>query len=182
MFLEAVQLFLLVRNLKKMQVLQRQGLGCGYLLLIGYVTPAIIVGVTAGIDPNDYGSSEACWLNNNTNIKWSFLGPVIYIIAANFLLFISILWNLKSTLVHLKSNISQMRDTRVMVFKTLVQFVILGCSWLLAFLPSDKVFSYAFIILNSQQGTFIYIVHCWLNKEVMYISCVCALIFSAMCL
>ncbi|MBN3299606.1 AGRE1 protein, partial [Amia calva] len=167
MYLEAIQLFLLVRNLKKMKVIQRQGLHYGYLLLIGYGTPAVIVGVSAGVVPDGYGDKTVCWLRNDGNFRWSFLGPVCYILSANFLLFASIIWNLQSTIVHLKSEISQLKDTRIMVFKFIVQFVILGCSWILGFLPEDPLLSYLFLIINSQQGTFIYIVHCLLNKEVI---------------
>ncbi|KAL0202569.1 hypothetical protein M9458_000587, partial [Cirrhinus mrigala] len=54
----------------------------------------------------------------------------------------------------------------VMVFKTLAQFVVLGCPWILGFFTNDsKVLEILFLILNSQQGTFIFLIYCVLNKE-----------------
>ncbi|XP_066566292.1 adhesion G protein-coupled receptor E1 [Amia ocellicauda] len=165
MFLEAIQLYLLVKNLKKVKVLQRQGLHCGYLLLIGYGVPTIIVAVSAGVIPKGYGD-EHCWLKTEQNFRWSFLGPLCYVLGVNFLLFFAIIAELQSTLAHLNSEISSIRDTRVMVFKALMQFVILGCGWLLGFFNEPDFIRHLFVLLNSQQGTFIFIVHCLLNKEV----------------
>jgi len=54
-----------------------------------------------------------------------------------------------------------------MAFKTLAQFVILGCSWILGFFTRDrKELEILFLILNSQQGTFIFLVYCVFNNEV----------------
>lgn len=59
---------------------------------------------------------------------------------------------------------------RLILFKILAQFVILGCTWILGLYQSNLFFKVVFIVLNSQQGTFLYIVHCLLNKEVDYFS------------
>lgn len=55
---------------------------------------------------------------------------------------------------------------RLILFKILAQFVILGCTWVLGLYQSNLFFQVMFILLNSQQGTFLFIVHCVLNKEV----------------
>nr|XP_029510385.1 adhesion G protein-coupled receptor E1-like [Oncorhynchus nerka] len=65
----------------------------------------------------------------------------------------------------MKSDVSQSKDTRLIIFKILAQFVILGCTWVLGLFQSTMVFKYLFIVLNSQQGTFLYIVHCLFNKR-----------------
>ncbi|ROI15308.1 Adhesion G protein-coupled receptor E2 [Anabarilius grahami] len=58
---------------------------------------------------------------------------------------------------------------QIMVFKTLAQFVVLGCSWILGFFTNgSKVLEILFLILNSQQGTFIFLIYCVLNNEVRY--------------
>nr|XP_013766684.1 PREDICTED: CD97 antigen-like [Pundamilia nyererei] len=54
----------------------------------------------------------------------------------------------------------------LILFKILAQFVILGCTWILGLYQTNLFFQVAFIVLNSQQGTFLYIVHCVLNKEI----------------
>ncbi|XP_066566297.1 adhesion G protein-coupled receptor E1-like [Amia ocellicauda] len=165
MLLESIQLFLLVRSLTKVRIIHREGLRPLYLLLIGYSIPVVVVGVSAGLFPRGYGDDKICWLKNDKGFKWTFLGPVCCILAVNLLLFGAILWNVRSTLVNMKSDISQVKDTRIIIFKAIVQFVILGCGWLLGFFPGTPLLSYLFIVLNSQQGTFIFIVHCLLNKE-----------------
>ncbi|XP_066566295.1 adhesion G protein-coupled receptor E1-like [Amia ocellicauda] len=166
MLLESIQLFLLVRSLTKVRIIHREGLRPLYLLLIGYSIPVVVVGVSAGLFPRGYGDDKICWLKNDKGFKWTFLGPVCCILAVNVLLFGAILWNVRSTLVNMKSDVSQVKDTRIILFKAIVQFVILGCGWLLGFFPGTPLLSYLFIVLNSQQGTFIFIVHCLLNKEV----------------
>lgn len=57
--------------------------------------------------------------------------------------------------------------SRITVFKTLAQFVIFGCPWTLGlFINNSKMIEILFLILNSQQGTFIFLVYCVLNNEV----------------
>ncbi|KPP75158.1 hypothetical protein Z043_105620, partial [Scleropages formosus] len=112
MFLEAVQLVLLMRNLRKVEVLRKQGLPYGYLLVFGYLFPAIIVAITAGLFPEGYGDQN-----------------------------------------------------QILVLKNCVQFAILGCSWVLGFFPEVKIFAVLFIVINSQQGTFIFLVYCLFNTQ-----------------
>nr|XP_020443833.1 adhesion G protein-coupled receptor E1-like [Monopterus albus] len=156
MQLEALQLYLLVRRLTKVQVIQRDGLPRPLLYLIGYGIPFVIVGVSALV----------CWLSTQRNFNWALTGPVIVILGLNWMLFCATLWSLRPTLASMKSDVSQSKDTRLIVFKILAQFVILGCTWIIGLYQSNLFFRVLFIILNSQQGTCLYIVHCLLNKEV----------------
>ncbi|KAM6957184.1 adhesion G protein-coupled receptor E5-like [Aplochiton taeniatus] len=166
MLLEALQLHLLVRRLSKVQVIQRDGLPRPLLYLIGYGIPVVIVGVSAWRKPDGYGGTKMCWLTTKDHFVWALTGPVIAILAMNWILFGATLWSLRPTLVNMKSGVSQSTDTRIIVFKILAQFVILGCTWILGLYQSNKFFQYLFVLLNSQQGTFLYIVHCLFNKEV----------------
>uniref|UniRef100_A0A3B4X5N5 Adhesion G protein-coupled receptor E2-like n=1 Tax=Seriola lalandi dorsalis TaxID=1841481 RepID=A0A3B4X5N5_SERLL len=168
MLLEALQLHLLVRRLSKVQVIQRDGLPRPILYLIGYGVPFVIVGISALVYSDGYGATEAevCWLSQQRNFNWALTGPVITVLALNCVLFCATLWSLRPTLANMKSDVSQSKDTRLIVFKILAQFVILGCTWLLGLYQTNLFFQVLFIILNSQQGTFLFIVHCLLNKEV----------------
>ncbi|XP_028455003.1 adhesion G protein-coupled receptor E1 [Perca flavescens] len=167
MLLEALQLHLLVRRLSKVQVIQRDGLPRPLLYLIGYGVPFVIVGVSALIYSDGYGATgNACWLSRQRNFNWALTGPVIVILGLNWILFCATLWSLRPTLVNMKSDVSQSKDTRLILFKIVAQFVILGCTWILGLYQTNLFFKVLFIILNSQQGTFLYIVHCLLNKEV----------------
>ncbi|XP_076608343.1 adhesion G protein-coupled receptor E3-like [Chaetodon auriga] len=144
MLLEALQLHLLVRRLSKVQVIQRDGLPKPLLYLVGYGVPFVIVGVSALVYSDGYGATEA---------------------ELNWILFCATLWSLRPTLANMKSDVSQSKDTRLIVFKIVAQFVILGCTWILGLYQTNLFFQLLFILLNSQQGTFLFIVHCLLNKE-----------------
>ncbi|KAK6312148.1 hypothetical protein J4Q44_G00178120 [Coregonus suidteri] len=166
MLLEALQLYLLVQRLSRIQVIQRDGLQKKYLYLIGYGIPLVIVGVSAAVKQDGYGGTKVCWLKPEQYFTWAVLGPVCTVLALNWILFCVTIWSLRPTLANMKSDVSQSKDTRLIIFKILAQFVILGCTWVLGFFQSTMVFKYLFIVLNSQQGTFLYIVHCLFNKEV----------------
>ncbi|XP_076137469.1 putative adhesion G protein-coupled receptor E4P [Alosa pseudoharengus] len=166
MSMEALLLFSSVRKLRQVKPNDRAGPHWGYKLLIGYGVPLVIVAVSAGVMPDGYGSQQ-CWLKTDYDVIWSFLGPVCLILAGNIILFIAIIVTLQSTLKEARSDVSKVKYTRVLLFKIMAQFVILGCPWILGmFTAKNKVLEYIFIILTSQQGTFIFLVHCLLNDEV----------------
>ncbi|KAK3530627.1 hypothetical protein QTP86_029557, partial [Hemibagrus guttatus] len=113
MFIEAVLLYICVKNLSRIRSKQLEVLNWKCMLVIGYVIPLVLVGITSGLKPDAYSID------------------------------------------------------RSLVLKTLLQFVILGCPWVLGFFTEqDKMIKIIFLFLNSQQGTFIFIVHCVLNQEV----------------
>ncbi|XP_066516653.1 adhesion G protein-coupled receptor E3-like [Hoplias malabaricus] len=172
MFIEAVLLFIHVKNLTKLRS-KKEGLNWKYLVVIGYIIPLVVVGVSAGLVPDGYGS-EKCWLKKNKDFVWSFLGPVCFILIANTLLFLSILIIMTSTLKKVTSESLKTRPTerdqqlfKSVVLKTMIQFFILGCSWVPGFFTGcSKVLEMIFLLLNSQQGTFIFLIHCVFNQEV----------------
>ncbi|KAK9960458.1 hypothetical protein ABG768_008313 [Culter alburnus] len=165
MFIEAVLLFICVRNLSQISSKKREVLSSGFLCVIGYVVALVVVAVSVGLLPEGYGS-EHCWIKMDKGFIWSFLGPVCVILALNMILFINIIIKLNSTLKNLNAEVSQMKQTKTMTFKTLAQFVVLGCPWILGpFTNGSKELEIIFLILNSQQGTFIFLVYCVLNNE-----------------
>ncbi|XP_067298560.1 adhesion G protein-coupled receptor E3-like [Pseudorasbora parva] len=166
MSIEAVLLYICVKNLSQISSKKREVLSSGFLCVIGYTVALVVVSVSVGLLPEGYGS-EHCWIKMDKGFIWSFLGPVCVILALNTILFINIFINLNSTLKNLNAEVSQMRQTKTMTFKTLAQFVVLGCSWILGFFSNDsKTLEILFLIVNSQQGTFIFLVYCVLNDEV----------------
>ncbi|XP_077057441.1 adhesion G protein-coupled receptor E3-like [Siphateles boraxobius] len=179
MFIEAVLLFICVKNLSQISSKKREVLSSGFLCVIGYTVALVVVAVSVGLHPEGYGS-EHCWIKKDDGFNWSFLGPVCVIIALNMILFINIIIHLNSTLKNLNAEVSQMKQTKIMAFKTLAQFVILGCSWILGLFTSDSnELEILFLILNSQQGTFIFLVYCVLNYEVRqqyrkFFRCLCS--------
>ncbi|XP_073711516.1 adhesion G protein-coupled receptor E3-like [Misgurnus anguillicaudatus] len=165
MFIEAVLLFICVKNLSEISSRQRAVLSSRFLIVIGYATAFVIVGVSVGLVPEGYGS-EQCWIKREKGFIWSFLGPVCFILAINMILFISIIISLRPTITKLNAKVSQMKQTKIMAFKTLAQSVIIGCPWILGFFTNNKMMEILFLILNSQQGTFIFLIHCVLSHEV----------------
>ncbi|XP_073697995.1 adhesion G protein-coupled receptor E3-like [Garra rufa] len=166
MFIEAVMLFICVKNLSKISYRKREVLSSGFLCVIGYLVALVVVCVSVGLVPEGYGS-EQCWIKIDKGFIWSFLGPVCIILGLNMVLFIMIVISLSSALKNLNAEVSQMKQTKIMVFKTLSQFVVLGCPWILGFFTYEKKeLEIFFLILNSQQGTFIFLIYCVLNTEV----------------
>ncbi|KAA0721811.1 Adhesion G protein-coupled receptor E1 [Triplophysa tibetana] len=166
MFIEAVLLFICVKNLSQISSRQRAVLRSKFLIGIGYVISLVIVAVSFGLVPDGYGSDK-CWIKAEKGYIWSFLGPVCVILVINTILFIGIIISLNSTLTKLNAEVSRMKQTKRMFFKTLAQFVVLGCPWILGFFTeSSQVVKILFLILNSQQGTFIFLIYCLLNNEV----------------
>ncbi|XP_067298555.1 adhesion G protein-coupled receptor E3-like [Pseudorasbora parva] len=166
MFIEALLLYICVKNLSQISSKKREVLSSGFLCVIGYTVALVVVGVSAVAFPEGYGS-EACWIKTDKDFIWSFLGPVCVILALNIILFICIIISLISTLKNLNAEVSQLKRTKIMTFKTLAQFVVLGCSWILGFFSNDsQILEILFLIVNSQQGTFIFLIYCVLNDEV----------------
>uniref|UniRef100_A0A8D0GNG3 Adhesion G protein-coupled receptor E1 n=1 Tax=Sphenodon punctatus TaxID=8508 RepID=A0A8D0GNG3_SPHPU len=169
MFLEAVVLFLTVRNLKVVNYFGTRNIKTRYLSIFGYGFPAIVVAVSAGIMPEGYGRWESCWLSPEKGFFWSFLGPVCAIIGINCILFALKLWMLRERLSALNAEVSTLKNTRLLTFKAITQVFILGCTWVLGlfqFGPLATVMAYLFTIINSLQGVFIFLVHCLLNRQV----------------
>ncbi|XP_063065818.1 adhesion G protein-coupled receptor E3-like [Engraulis encrasicolus] len=164
MFIEAVMLLLSVRKLRQVKPSERAWLQWKVSLPIGYGIPLVIVGVSAGVNPEGYGS-EKCWLVEG--FTWSFLGPVCFLLVVNTILFLTIIAIIQSTLKEARSDVSKVKYTRVLLFKLTVQFLILGCPWLLGMGAStSRVLEVLFLFLTSQQGTAIFLIHCLLNTEV----------------
>uniref|UniRef100_A0A3B1JRB7 Uncharacterized protein n=1 Tax=Astyanax mexicanus TaxID=7994 RepID=A0A3B1JRB7_ASTMX len=172
MLIEAVLLFISVKNLTKIRSKQKEVLDWKWLIVIGYFIPLVVVGVSVGTVPDGYGSKE-CWLKFDKGFFWSFLGPVCFILS-NLILFIIIGVIMTFTLSKRNNPTLQKKATgsddqliKSVMFKGLLQFIIIGCFWTFGFFTqiSDAV-KIIFLIVNSQQGTFIFLIHCVLNYEV----------------
>ncbi|XP_073175905.1 adhesion G protein-coupled receptor E3-like isoform X3 [Lepidochelys kempii] len=169
MLLEAVSLYLIVRNLK---VKNYSGTGrctrkCMYPF--GYGLPAVIVITSAASAPNSYGTPYHCWLNPDNGFRWNFLGPVCAVVVINFVFFCLTLKLLREHLSSLNAELSTLRNTRSLTFKALAHLLVLGLTWGLGtfqFGPLATVMGYLFTITNCMLGTFIFVVHCLLNRKV----------------
>ncbi|XDV15961.1 hypothetical protein PO909_015872, partial [Leuciscus waleckii] len=82
MFIEAVLLFICVKNLSQISSKKREVLSSGFLCVIGYTIALVVVAVSVGLLPEGYGS-EHCWIKMDKGFIWSFLGPVCVILAVS---------------------------------------------------------------------------------------------------
>ncbi|XP_039369915.1 uncharacterized protein LOC120390917 isoform X2 [Mauremys reevesii] len=169
MFLEGLHLFLTVRNLKVVNYTSASRFKKRFMYPFGYGFPALVVAISAAVNPGGYGTSKHCWLCLERGFRWSFLGPVCAIILINLTFFLVTLWILRDKLSSLNEDVSTLKDTRLLTFKAIAQLFILGCTWSLGLLqvgPAATVMKYLFTIVNSLQGAFIFLVHCLLNRQV----------------
>ncbi|XP_034647872.1 adhesion G protein-coupled receptor E3-like [Trachemys scripta elegans] len=169
MFLEGLFLFLTVRNLKVVNYTSTSRFKKRFMYPFGYGFPALVVAISAAVNPDGYGTSKHCWLSLDRGFRWSFLGPVCAIILINITFFALTLWILRNSLSSLNADVSTLRDHRLLTFKAIAQLFILGCTWSLGLLqvgPAATVMAYFFTIINSLQGAVIFLVHCLLNRQV----------------
>ncbi|TFJ95743.1 ankyrin [Platysternon megacephalum] len=76
---------------------------------------------------------------------------------------------LQRKLSSLNTEVSTLKDTRLLTFKAIAQVFVLGCTWIFGLLqvgPAATVMAYLFTVVNSLQGAFIFLVHCLLNRQV----------------
>ncbi|KAJ1190883.1 hypothetical protein NDU88_000202 [Pleurodeles waltl] len=169
MFVEALMLFLTVRNLNVANYFNTRKIKTLHLCLFGYGFPLLIVIISAASRPDSYGTSKHCWLSSTTGHVWSFVGPVCSFILINSSLFIITLVILANKLSSVNANVSTIKDTRLLTFKAGAQLFILGCTWIIGlfqFGSAALIMEYLFTIINSFQGAFILLVHCILNRQV----------------
>ncbi|XP_078542332.1 adhesion G protein-coupled receptor E1-like [Lissotriton helveticus] len=169
MFVEALMLFLTVRNLNVANYFNTRKIKTPHLCLFGYGFPMLIVIISAASKPDSYGTPRHCWLKSSTGHVWSFLGPVCAFILINSSLFVTTLVMLTKKLSSVNANVSTIKDTRLVTFKAGAQLLVLGCTWIIGlfqFGSAAQIMAYLFTIINSFQGAFILLVHCILNRQV----------------
>ncbi|XP_058137958.1 adhesion G protein-coupled receptor E1-like [Dasypus novemcinctus] len=169
MLVEAVMLFLMVRNLKVVNYFSSRNVKMLHLCAFAYGLPGLVVVVSASVQPKGYGMRDRCWLNTETGFIWSFLGPVCTIIMINSTLLTWTLLILKQKLSSVNAEVSTLKDTRLLTFKAFAQVFILGCSWVLGIFQIGamaRVMAYLFTVINSLQGAFIFLIHCLLSRQV----------------
>ncbi|CAM2109728.1 unnamed protein product [Caretta caretta] len=194
MFLEGLHLFLTVRNLQVVNYTSASRFKKRFTYPFGYGVPALVVAISAAVNPGGYRISKYCWLTIKGGFIWSFLGPVCLIIVcpegptrmcagscANRVTDTSgpreltiettnsdnVLPGLLIRLLIWFAEVTLV--IWLLTFKAIAQVFILGCTWIFSLLqvgPAATVMAYLFTIINSLQGAFIFLVHCLLNKQV----------------
>uniref|UniRef100_UPI00398E745C adhesion G protein-coupled receptor E2-like n=1 Tax=Pristiophorus japonicus TaxID=55135 RepID=UPI00398E745C len=164
MLLEGIQLYLMV-----VKVFLAQSLRGKYTYPAAYGVPALIVILSAIINPKGYGTREYCWLTMEKGFRWSFVGPLCVICLANLFFLILTIWKLMQKFHTINMDLAFLSKIRMFTVTAIAQLVLLGCTWIFGifhFQARTIALAYIFTIINSFQGAFIFILHCLTNKQV----------------
>nr|XP_002731299.1 PREDICTED: EGF, latrophilin seven transmembrane domain-containing protein 1-like [Saccoglossus kowalevskii] len=133
-------------------------------MAIGWGIPFVIVGVSVAVRFNNYGEGPIdakCWLSTEDGLIWAFVAPVLLVLVANCVVFAMVIRAFMSLKANAdKSNVEKIRSG---LRAALVLLPLLGLTWLIGIVQELQ---YLFIVLNSLQGVFFFVLHCIMNDEV----------------
>ncbi|XP_072173174.1 latrophilin-like protein 1 [Diadema setosum] len=164
MFLEGIQLYIML-----VHVFSTNSKVFPYYLA-GYGVPAVIVAIAAGVTQGSgYGTDMYCWLSTDRGFIWSFAGPVALIIVVNLVFMVVSLRVAYSGRAAVSKDATSSQDIKVWIKGAVTLTFLLGSTWVIGFMnlaEGTLPLAYAFTILNSLQGLFIFIYHCLGNERV----------------
>ncbi|XP_051787936.1 adhesion G-protein coupled receptor D2 [Erpetoichthys calabaricus] len=146
-----------------------------FYYVIGWGLPVIIVGITLATSFNKYVADNYCWLNVQTDIIWSFVGPVLFVLFVNtIVLFRVVVVTVASARRRSKmmtpscsSKSQKLELTWAATKPVLILLPVLGLTWLCGiFVNFTVVLAYIFIAMNAFQGLYIFLVYAVYNSEV----------------
>uniref|UniRef100_A0A087XJY7 Adhesion G protein-coupled receptor D2 n=1 Tax=Poecilia formosa TaxID=48698 RepID=A0A087XJY7_POEFO len=143
--------------------------------VIGWGLPVLIVGLTLVISRGKYKSHDHCWLSVQTDTIWAFVGPVILVLTVNAVVLCRVVMVTVSSAHRRAKMLSPSFASKMQTFDLtwavtrpiLILLPVLGLTWMCGVLVHlSVVVSYIFIILNSFQGLYIFLVYAVYNSEV----------------
>ncbi|XP_045158633.2 adhesion G protein-coupled receptor L1-like isoform X1 [Mercenaria mercenaria] len=188
MCLEGIQLYFML-----IEVFEAERSRVRWFYTFGYGVPAVIVGISAAIDHTGYGTENHCWLRTDNYFILSFVIPAAIVVLINIVMLSIAIYMMcrhagvtassiqarqkgklekmgngggKNSIV---SDTSTAVDLPTWLKGSAVLVVLLGLTWTFGFLYLDEdlvAIAYIFTILNSLQGLFIFIFHCFMDRKV----------------
>ncbi|XP_063600799.1 latrophilin Cirl-like isoform X5 [Penaeus indicus] len=174
MFMEGFQLYVML-----VEVFEAEKSRVRWYYGAAYGFPAVVVAVSAVIDPFSYGTEDACWLRADNYFIFAFVGPVIAVIIANSI-FLTMSLFIMCRHANLSASVKNKEHTKLASVRSWVRgavvlMFLLGLTWTFGLLylnQASVVMAYVFTVLNSLQGLFIFIFHCVQNdKKYSFKSC-----------
>ncbi|XP_044295663.1 adhesion G-protein coupled receptor D2 [Varanus komodoensis] len=146
-----------------------------FYYVTGWGLPVVIVGVTLATSFNKYVADNHCWLNVQTDIIWAFVGPVLFVLMVNTVVLFRVVMvtvssaRRRSRMLTPNSSLEKQIGTQVWATArpVLVLLPVLGLTWVCGILVHFSInWAYVFIVLNSLQGLYIFLVYAIYNSEV----------------
>ncbi|XP_075761787.1 adhesion G protein-coupled receptor D2 isoform X2 [Pelodiscus sinensis] len=146
-----------------------------FYYMTGWGLPVVIVGVTLATSFNEYVAEEHCWLNVQTDIIWAFVGPVLFVLTVNTFVLLRVVMVTVSSARRRSKMLSPRgsleKQIGIQIWATakpiLVLLPVLGLTWVCGVLVHlSIVWAHLFIVLNSLQGLYIFLVYAVYNSEV----------------
>ncbi|XP_053852328.1 adhesion G-protein coupled receptor D2 [Vidua macroura] len=160
---------------KVVAVNMSEGRRMKFYYVTGWGLPVLIVGVTLATSFNKYVAANHCWLNVQTNVIWAFVGPVLFILAVNSFVLLRVVAvtvasaRRRSKMLTPNSSLESQMGTQIWATAkpVLVLLPVLGLTWVCGLLVHlSIVWAYVFVVLNSLQGLYIFLVYAIYNSEV----------------
>ncbi|XP_030748603.1 latrophilin Cirl isoform X2 [Sitophilus oryzae] len=168
MFFEGFQLYVML-----IEVFEVEKSRIKWYYMFAYGLPLLIVFVSAAAYPQGYGTARHCWLRSDNYFIFTFVGPVILVMALNVIFLtmaIVMMCRHASASVSMKNKEhSRLASTRAWLKGAFVLVFLLGLTWIFGFLYINQesvVMAYLFAVFNSLQGFFIFLFHCVQNEKV----------------
>ncbi|XP_060559091.1 adhesion G protein-coupled receptor L3-like [Ruditapes philippinarum] len=138
------------------------------LLPLAWLAPLVIVGVSLGVTKTEgYGNKKFCWLDIDSGLIWSFIGPAAAVILVNVIIIVIVFKKMASaTFVKSKTSTTKLKTW---LHSLCVLLPMLGITWLFGLLSVNSdmfILQYFFSIFNSLQGLFIFLFHCVFNRQI----------------
>ncbi|XP_062502919.1 adhesion G protein-coupled receptor L2-like [Corticium candelabrum] len=138
---------------------------------LGWGVPMVIVAVSVGIRYKEYGSYSYCFLTHHEGLIYAFVGPMCVIFLFNLVMFLAAVKVVvsQSQLLHDDGTKTRFKMVRSGLKAMGVLLPVLGLTWVVGVFAVDTLsrpLTYAFTILNTLQGLFVFVFHCLLNEQV----------------
>ncbi|XP_038065632.1 adhesion G protein-coupled receptor L1-like [Patiria miniata] len=133
---------------------------------IGWGIPIIVVGTTSGIFFDKYKDHDLCWLSVLDGSIWAFLGGMIPILLVN-LVVLFMVSRIVMSAAKLQQEKPAFNSAKAGLRSSLLLLPILGITWVFGYFAHyHAALQYMFVTLNSFQGFFMALFHCFMSSEV----------------
>ncbi|XP_038637724.1 adhesion G-protein coupled receptor D2 [Scyliorhinus canicula] len=146
-----------------------------YYYLIGWGFPVFIVAITLATAGDKYIADNHCWLNVQSEIIWAFVGPVLFTLTINTFVLCRVVMitvassQRRSMMLASDSSLAKRISSQIWaaIKPVVILLPVLGLTWFCGVLVHLSIaLAYIFVVLNSFQGLYIFLVYAVYNSEV----------------